>query len=197
VKKRFTRREFLETGLIGSIATGAACLPAKPAPRPGAKSKAAAPAHRPGLVREQLSTLGAAMDEIIPATDGMPSARQVGGVAYLDNLCRRDGNILKSLTRSLAALEKASYGLSGKAFTQLSHAARVQALTKLEQTLPARLFTTLRDFTYEAYYTRPKVWKLIGYEFHPTDGAGPTLKPFDEAVLTEMRKRPRYYREVD
>jgi hypothetical protein len=58
------------------------------------------------------------------------------------------------------------------------------------------LFKVLRDFTYEAYYLQPKVWKLIGYEFHPTNERGPSMKPFDESALGEVRKRPRYYREV-
>ena len=54
----------------------------------------------------------------------------------------------------------------------------------------------LRDLVYEAYYTQPRVWKLIGYEFNPTNEAGPHLKPFDESVLAQVKKMPRRYREV-
>jgi hypothetical protein len=72
----------------------------------------------------------------------------------------------------------------------------VDALKRLERRPPAELFATLRDFTYEAYYTRPKVWKLIGYEFYPTNQSGPRMEPFDEAVLAQVRKMPRLYREA-
>lgn len=199
MKKRFSRREFLEAGLVSSIAMGAASLPTPITARPSGKPKTPLPPppQTTGLNRGQLLALRAALDEIIPAADGMPSASEAGGAKYLEELCRRDPAVYKLLARSLAALEKASRRQSGKSFAQLERAERVKALAQLEKTAPARLFVTLRDFTYESYYTQPRAWKLIGYEFHPTDGAGPTLQPFDESVLAQARKKPRYYREVD
>ena len=71
----------------------------------------------------------------------------------------------------------------------------MQSLRALERDKPDT-FAVLRDYVYEAYYTRPAVWKLIGYEFYPTNQAGPRVKPFDESALTQVRKKPRYYREV-
>ena len=43
---------------------------------------------------------------------------------------------------------------------------------------------------------QPQIWKLIGYEFYPTDHQGPHMKPFDESVLAEVMKKPKFYREA-
>jgi hypothetical protein len=143
-----------------------------------------------------LETLRAAMDEIIPAAEDMPAASEVGGVEYLDRVARKEPEVKKALQRSLAALEELSSNHSGRSFASLSRGDRAKVLRKLEKQAPAELFTTLRDFTYEAYYTPPRVWKLIGYEFYPTDESGPRMKPFDESVLAKVRKKPKLYREV-
>ncbi len=79
------------------------------------------------------------------------------------------------------------------AFSKLSHSDRIAALKELEGTSAAH-FTLLRDSVYEAYYTRPLVWKLIGYELFPTDHPGPHMKPFDKSVIAVVSKKPRYYR---
>lgn len=135
------------------------------------------------------------MDEIIPAGDGMPSASEVGGVAYLEKLCAGDPKIAKELEGSLAALDELSQKRFQSAFVALSHEQRVQALTALEHQ-EASAFKTLRDYVYEAYYEQPQVWKLIDYHFYPTNEGGPTLKPFNEEILAQVRKKPKYYREV-
>jgi hypothetical protein len=194
MNKKWTRRKFLKTGLQGSLAIGGA------ARRPLAETPPTLPAEGKasarGLDARQRETLRAAMDEIIPAGDGMPAASAVGGVEYLQRSASEDYGIQSDLTQSLAALEEISQKGFGKRFVGLSQADRVGALKALERQSPGKHFATLRDFVYEAYYTRPRVWKLIGYEFHPTNSAGPKMKPFDEVALAVMKKRPKFYREA-
>lgn len=136
------------------------------------------------------------MDEIIPASDGMPAASQAGCVEYLDRLVRRSATIKEELRRSLAALEAASAERFRRSFLRLSRRQRVEVLTALETRAAPDSFDVLRDYIYEAYYTRPRVWKLIGYEFYPTNESGPGMKPFDEAVLAQVRNKPTFYRKV-
>ena len=81
-------------------------------------------------------------------------------------------------------------------FSSLPPAQRFETLTALEAGMP-EAFAKLRDLVYESYYTQPAIWKLIGYEFHPTNEAGPHMKPFDESVLAQVRKLPKHYREVN
>jgi len=134
------------------------------------------------------------MDQIIPAGDGMPAASAVGGVDYLDRLGSQDSDIRADLERSLTALQLCSKQL-GKDFTAISQEDQLEALKRLEKQQPDT-FASLRDYVYESYYTQPQVWKLIGYEFYPTNAAGPRMKPFDESVLAKVKKMPRLYREV-
>jgi hypothetical protein len=135
--------------------------------------------------------LHAVMDEIIPAGDGMPAASEAGGVAYLERIAATDATVASDLRNALAALGKCCT----EALNQLDHAGRVAALRKLEAD-DAVQFAHLRDYVYESYYTQPKVWKLIGYEFYPTDHPGPHMEPFDESILREVRNMPKLYREA-
>ncbi len=193
MKKKWTRRRFLQTGLKGSIVVGGRAVVAR------SYATAAAPASgkatTPGLDRRQREVLRAAMDEIIPAGDGMPAASGVGGVDYLDRLAGENPGIKNDLEKSLAGLDEVGQKLFGRGYASLSQAERVEALERLGKQTGSELFATLRDFIYEAYYTQPRIWKLIGYEFHPTNQSGPRMKPFDEAILASVRKRPKFFRE--
>ena len=204
--KKWSRRKFLEAGVVGSIAVGGAGvvrLPAAPPARPpagppvgppgGGGAQPPSPAAAPEAQQREL--LHSAMDEIIPAGDGMPAASEVGGVDYLEKLAARDAKVSKELRGSLSALDELSQKRFQSAFAALSHEQRMQALTALEQQ-EAEVFKTLRDYVYEAYYEQPQVWKLIDYHLYPTNEGGPTLKPFNEEILAEVRKKPKFYREV-
>ena|ERR1700685_3037730 len=137
------------------------------------------------------AVLLAAMDEIIPASNGMPAASEAGGVAYLERIASEDAVVAEEIRNALAALRNSSE----QPFDRLDHDARVAALKTLESRDPIQ-FAHLRDYTYESYYTQPKVWKLIGYEFYPTDHPGPHMEPFDESILADVRKKPKLYREA-
>jgi hypothetical protein len=192
--KRWTRRKFLETGLKGSVVmgTGAAVRSVRAA-RTVPVPKTSAPPSALGQAQREL--LRAAMDQIIPAGDGMPAASEAGGMEYLDHLAGQTPEIRAELEKSLAALQELTSKQLGGDFNALSQGDRVEMLKKLEKQRP-EAFGLLRDYVYESYYTQPKVWKLIGYEFYPTNAAGPMMKPFDELVLAKVKKMPKLYREA-
>lgn len=121
------------------------------------------------------------IDEIIPRQGNMPSASEAGGVQYFSALQKTEPALASEI---LAALDKVG-----------TSSPLVEALQQLEREDPGQ-FALLRDFVYEAYYIPPQVWKLIGYQFYPTDHQGPYMKPFDEAVIAKVRTKPRFYREV-
>lgn len=125
-------------------------------------------------------TLHAAMDEIIPASDGMPAASEAGGIPYFERIASQDADVANEIRNALVTLR----AQTAQPFHQLDHGARIAALKELESREPTQ-FAHLRDYVYESYYTQPKVWKLIGYEFYPTDHAGPHMEPFDESILDE------------
>ncbi len=147
------------------------------------------------LSEQERNVLHAAMDEIIPAGDGMPAASEVRGLEYLERVAAGDADVAGDIRRSLAALNEWSQRLFEKSFDQLEREARISALARWEAAAPVE-FARLRDYTYEAYYTQPRVWKLIGYEFYPTDHPGPHMQPFDDSILADVRNRPKLYREA-
>jgi len=140
--------------------------------------------------------LRVAMDTIIPATDGMPSANAAGGVRYLERLAQSEPVIKRKLEGSLNALNQVSLKFFNSEFSALPPEKRVESLKQLESQAAPELFADLRDSVYESYYTQPLVWKLIGYEFYPTNHHGPHMNPFDETVLSQVKKMGQLYREV-
>ncbi len=146
------------------------------------------------LNSQQQGTLLKSMDVIIPAGDGMPSASAAGGMTYLEKLMQREPTIADQIGNCLNALENIAFRLFQKPFDKLSNEEAVSAMTHFENESPAEL-ATLRDYVYESYYTQPPVWKLIDYEFYPTDYPGPHMKPFDDSVLDPVRSKPKLYRD--
>jgi hypothetical protein len=140
-----------------------------------------APAALAALDAAKQARLRAIMDEIIPKEGNMPSASEAGGVTYFSALNQAEPALAAEI---LAALDKVT-----------NASPPVEALKQLEQENPGQ-FAVLRDFVYEAYYTQPQVWKLIGYQFHATDHQGPHMKPFDEAVIAKVRTKPPSVREA-
>ena len=177
--RRWTRRKFLEA----SSGTAALVTFVQPA----ASAVFTAP---------EREILVAAMDEMIPAADDMPAASTMGGLDYLERVVPQIAGLIEQFHLGLATLDAESRKRLQQPFAKLSSADRTQVLTAVEHDVAPDFFRTLRDFVYEAYYTRPVIWQRLGYESHLTDHAGPIMKPFNEALLTQVRTRGKLYREV-
>ena len=183
---KFTRRKFLGTTLAGSLAVRAV----------GAGNAGGVPSRAASApAADRRESLRAVMNEIIPARDGMPAASDVGGIEYLERAGRDEPQIAADFQHALDALHQLSESRFQAPLAKLSSPQRVEILTALEMGSPD-VFAKLRDRVYESYYTNPRIWKLIGYDFYPTNASGPHMKPFDESVLDKVRKMPKLYREV-
>jgi len=181
-----TRRWFLLRGIGVPVMAIAVEACARIAQRPEAHS-----APSCGLGDEECLVLRSAVDELIPAGNGMPAASEVGSLEYLEQLIRDHSEVRGELETALARLATVSGDALATPFTGLSHPQRVHALSEMEKRAP-REFTILRDYTYEAYYTRPEVWRLIGYDGHSTQDE----RWNDDALLAPVRLMPRLYRLV-
>lgn len=138
------------------------------------------------------AALRAAMDAIVPAADGMPAAGEAGVLAYLELVATRDADVRRQLRRAASALEKRAHP---SPFASLPGERRARVLAELEAKEPT-VFEALRDFVYEGYYTRPEVWKRLGFEFYGPDRPGPGVPPFDETSVERVRARPPLYRKA-
>ncbi|HEV7298881.1 MAG TPA: gluconate 2-dehydrogenase subunit 3 family protein [Tepidisphaeraceae bacterium] len=120
---------------------------------------------------QQLSTLLAAMDRVIPS-DEFPSASQAGGMTFIDRLFRTD---LAHRTPELAALldqiDAAAKSQHDRSFADLAEAQQDAALTAVEDSPSRKAFAWLVDIINEGYYADPAnggnadavSWKMIGY----------------------------------
>jgi hypothetical protein len=141
------------------------------------------------LSPDHLQLLAAAMDEIIPKGDGMPSATDAGGLEYLQYWGWQYPSIQEEIVAFLETMQQAASALFGKEFPSLQHEQRVQLLANLEKD-SASGFAGFVGYVYEAYYTRPQV-----------QGAISCAKPSaitDEldVLLAPVRNMKRLYREV-
>jgi hypothetical protein len=190
---RWSRRKFLETGVVGAITvTGVRATSLFSAQEGGSQPPKIA---KNSFGKRHRDLLRVSIDEIIPAADGMPAASEVGGVDYLGHLAGENQQVARELSESLDALDQVSVSHFKTSFLSLSRELRVESLITFERRDP-NSFRDLRKYVYEAYYLQPRVRNLIGYEPHPTNAPGPTIVAFDESVLAEVRKKPRHYREV-
>jgi hypothetical protein len=143
------------------------------------------------LNEDEQALLRILVDELIPAADGMPAAGAVGALDYLQQLARSDVEVRSALESALARLETLSRDTLASPFALLSPPQRLSVLSQMEQR-DSHEFAILRDFTYEAYYTRPQVWQLIGY-----DGNSMRDERWnDDALLGPVRAMPRLDRAV-
>jgi hypothetical protein len=133
-------------------------------------------------------TLRAAVDRIIPAQGKMPAASSVGAVEYLEALSARDREIQQRLSNAIAAL--------GPTFADGAENEQIGALENLEKADPPS-FAALRDVVYEAYYTNPKIWPLIGYSFRRGNRKTAPQEDFDTKLLARVQQLPRLYRETE
>ncbi len=147
------------------------------------------------LARDTQSSLKTVMDMMIPASDGMPSASEAGGLAYLERLMERNEDAATDITKGLDVADAFSERSFSKPFGELEKDEQITVLKEMEDSALG-VFDALRAYVYESYYTQPAIWKLIGYQLYPTDHAGPHLQPFDDSLLANVQKLPKLYRDA-
>lgn len=208
---RLSRRAFLERGAVGSLTLFSPIISVESIWAEAATAPAAV------LTEAQRKTLTLAADEIIPAGPAGPggpaapgalSASQAGAIDYIETLLGKLPELEKQVIASLSRIDALALKASKRSFAELPSPRRIATLQAFEKEAAAKsagetlysagnnLFAVLRDLVYEAYYTSPKVWPQIGYEFHQTNRKGPSMEPFNEAILAKMKTREKNYREV-
>ena len=187
---KWSRRRFSKSVISAQLllASGALTLPLA-----CAKSKKSD--HDSTLDNSQQETLKLVMDEIIPANEKMPSASEIGSVAYVINIIKDLPELSPLFQSSINKIKNRSLQKSKASFSDLNKQERINILIEFEQTEP-KLFGVLKDFTYESYYTSESVYKLIKYEPHPTGTAGPKMDPFNEKLLDRVKNIPPMYTKI-
>ena len=143
----------------------------------------------------QTVLLAEVINRIIPAEDGFPGAGDLGLTSNIDVAVANSPLLKKLFVEGLAQIEIEAHKADGKEFKDLSSQDKDQLLRGIERERP-EFFQILVQQTYNAYYTNPTVYPLIGYEGYPPQPNGYPMKPFDESLLDNVRKRAPFYKQV-
>ena len=182
-----SRKEFLSALLLSQIALGAGTI--------SFFDSCDTRKFEAILSAELQDILSAAMDEIIPADELMPSASAAGGLNYILNLLKQQPIVQKVFHDGLGNLKKRCQEKYKLDFPNAPHQIKIEILQEQEKN-QSEYFNKLRDYTYESYYLNPQIWKLIGYDPYPTNHSGPSMEPFDEKLLENVKKKPALYRKI-
>jgi hypothetical protein len=154
-------------------------------------------AQMPSVGAAERRTLRAAADAIIPAQGPMPAASAVGAVRYVERIARTDPVLAALLLDGLRAVESQATTTQSTRFHLIGMDQQAEILARLEKgDTPVGFFAALRDLVYEAYYTQPRIQKLLGYDFRSGRRRTAPLQPFDEQRVSRLRQMTPLYRKV-
>jgi len=129
------------------------------------------------LTQEQVATLRAAADRIVPADDH-PSASEIGVIDFLTGIMRSE-NLEQIYAGGLDSLEEESRLRLGTSFAELPSIDQDKLLSEVEAgrveatwtVAPQEFFELLARQTIEGYYADPSnggnlneaAWKMVGF----------------------------------
>jgi hypothetical protein len=142
-------------------------------------------------------TLRAAADVMIPAQGQMPAASAVGAVRYIERVAGTDPKLAALLLDGLRAIEAHAATTHSVRYDLVASDEQAEIIARFEKSdTPPGFFVALRDLVYEAYYTQPRVQKLLGYNFRSGRRRTAPLEPFDEGRVARVRQMAPLYRQV-
>lgn len=168
-KDDVTRREALKSiglgvGVIASLpvlgSNASAQAPAHDHASRGAKAKQAAPQPLKFFTPEENAAVVEMSERIIPADDSSPGAKAARVSEYIDLIVSESSDVTKQLWRDgLAAIDKMSRDMFGKAFASASEDQQIKLLKEISKnerspkTVEERFFRTIKFATVDGYYT--------------------------------------------
>jgi len=183
MRKRISRRRFVRGSIRLAVISPLIHLkPLDAVAQPG-----------PLFATPERRTLRAAADVIIPAQGQMPAASAVGAVRYVERIAGTDQKLTALLLDGLRTLEAQAATTHGVRFYLIATDEQAEMLARFEKN---DFFAALRDLVYEAYYTQPRVQKLLGYNFRFGRRRTAPLEPFDEERVARVRQMAPLYRQV-
>ena len=135
------------------------------------------------------------LNRIVPAEDDFPGAGDLGIASYVHGVAAESAALADLFVAGLARIQTVAAVDTGKGFQNLSPEEKDGVLQRVEQEQPD-FFMALVQHAYNGYYTNPAIFPLIGYEGHPPQPLGYAMKPFDPALLENVRKRAPFYRQA-
>jgi hypothetical protein len=151
------------------------------------------------LDRDRALTLRAWVDALIPARGERPAAGDVGAAEYIDAVLFRTPRVRAPLIAAIDTVDRLSVARHGGTFAGQEPGDQAAILRAFEESDGDGIFGVVRDLTYEAYYTTPRVLDLLARETgwrYETAFSGSEMEPFDESLLARVRTAPASWRQA-
>ena len=135
------------------------------------------------------------LDRIIPRDGERPGAGEAGVAVHIDRVVGGSRQLKRLFAEGLSAIDVSSRALGSRDFAELSSEDKDTLLGQVETDHPD-FFEALVKNTYGGYYSNPKVLRQLGLESTPPQPRGYDLEPFDLALLENVKKRGKVYRDA-
>ena len=143
----------------------------------------------------QRSLVTEVINRIIPATDKLPGAGNLGIAASIEDAAASTPDLTRLFNDGLAQIAIAAGRDSGGGFESLSNTAKDDLLRSLEAANPV-FFDQLVLQTYNGYYTNTEVFNLIGYTLPKPAPPGSQPELLDVSLLEQQRDREPFWKKV-
>ena len=147
------------------------------------------------FVERELTLLGSVLDRIIPPHEKLPGAGELGVADHIASVVGRSVASRRLFIDGLAEIGIVSHRRYSKEFVDLAGEEKDEVLRAVESDEPD-FFDALVQHTYNGYYTSQKIIPLIGLEARPPQPRGHSLETGNLALIENVKKRGRAYREV-
>ena len=147
------------------------------------------------MTEAQRELMVSVLERIIPRDGERPRAGEAGVAVHIDGFVGGSPQLKRQFAEGLTAIDVASRTLRSSDFAELSTQDKDTVLHRVESERPD-FFEALVKNTYGGYYSNPKVLRQLGLEATPPQPRGYQLEPFDQAMLENVRKRGKVYRDA-
>jgi hypothetical protein len=140
----------------------------------------------------QAELLRLVLNRLVPRGGDYPAAADLGIVDELERAAARSPATRRMLIEAVRQIDILASRRRPGSFVALSEEARDDVLREVEQA-HSEFFEALLRHTYSAYYSHPRVVRLLGIE-GPPQPHGYSMEPLEPDLVENVRRRPPIYR---
>ena len=152
--------------------------------------------NKEGFLSTKHPTLIKVMDLLIPAVDNLPGAGSMGLIIELEKLCKKYEIVYFSIKRIINAIELDPISRANGSFLFMDEEKQIEILETIELNL-SEDFSIFLNGIYSIYYMDKNVKKRIDWEYNSIQPQGFEIKPWNESILDEIKKRKPFWKDPE
>ena len=147
------------------------------------------------FVDSQFALMRSVLDRIVPASEDLPGAGELGVAAYIDRVVGPSAELKRLFARGLIEIDIGGQAQHSEGFVALSNAEKDGVLRQVESREPA-FFQELVRHTYYGYYSDPRIVEILGLEARPPQPRGHVLEQGNLDLIENVKRRGQVYRDT-